>query len=97
MKFFLKVGIITLSIFLYLYNLGNFPGGMVRDEAALGYNSFSILQTGRDEHGQFLPINLESFGDWKLPLYSYLSTLPIKFLGLTIFTKKSIKGSGVTN
>ena len=30
------------------------------DEAALGYNAYSLLQTGRDEHGEAWPIHFKS-------------------------------------
>jgi uncharacterized membrane protein len=52
------------------------------DEAALGYNSYSILLTGRDEYGKLFPLTLRSFDDYKPALYSYLTTVPIKFIGL---------------
>lgn len=55
------------------------PTGLNRDETALGYNAFSILQTGRDEYGTWFPVSISSFGDQKLPAYVY--TL-IPFIGL---------------
>jgi len=53
------------------------------DEAALGYNAYSILQTGRDEYNQFLPLIFKSFGDYKPGLYVYLCLPFIKFFGLS--------------
>ena len=47
------------------------PAGLNRDEAALGYNAYSILKTGRDEYGKLFPISITSFGDQKLPGYVY--------------------------
>ena len=41
------------------------------DEAALGYNAYSISQTLRDEYGQFMPLIFKSFGDYKPGLYVY--------------------------
>ncbi len=75
--------IIIFASFLRLYNLSSIPPGVNRDEASIGYTSYSILQTGKDEYGRFLPLSFESFGDWKLPLYIYTSIPFVKVLGLT--------------
>lgn len=75
--------VIILAFFLRVYKLGEIPASLNPDEAALGYNAYSILKTGADEHGRLLPLALKSFGDWKLPVYSYLATISIAFFGLT--------------
>lgn len=79
----LLLGIFILALFLRGWQLGSIPPGLNRDEASIGYIAYSILQTGRDEHGKWLPISLQSFGDWKLPLYVYVSIPFIKFLSLS--------------
>jgi len=63
--------IIALSIFLRFFKLGSVPPELNRDEASLGYTAYSILKTGHEEHGKYWPVQIESFGDWKLPLYIY--------------------------
>lgn len=80
--------ILVLGIFLRVIFTNNFPSALNIDEAALGYNAFSILKTGADEHGRFLPLSLESFGDWKLPVYSYAAVIPIGILGLSEFSTR---------
>lgn len=53
---------------------------------AWGYNAYSLGIDGKDEFGRFLPHDyLESYGDFKPPVYAYLDILPIKFFGLTEF------------
>ena len=52
------------------------------DEAALGYNAYSILETAKDEYGQILPIIFKSFGDYKPGLYVYLVLPFIKIFGV---------------
>ncbi|MDD4938310.1 MAG: glycosyltransferase family 39 protein [Candidatus Shapirobacteria bacterium] len=52
------------------------------DEASLGYNAYSIINTGKDEYGQILPIIFKSFGDYKPGFYVYLAIPFIKFIGL---------------
>jgi uncharacterized membrane protein len=53
------------------------------DEYAFGYSSYSISKTGADEYGKFLPVITESFGDYKLALYSYFLLPFIKIFGLS--------------
>lgn len=79
----LLVLILTLGIFLRFYKLGEIPGSLNWDEVSWGYNAYSILLTGRDEHGSSFPLSFKAFGDYKQPVYVYLSVVPIKFLGLT--------------
>lgn len=52
------------------------------DEASIGYNAYSILKTGKDEYGQFLPLVFKSFGDYKPGLSVYLSLPFVYLLGL---------------
>jgi hypothetical protein len=72
------VAIFVFSLFIRLYSVSNTPP-LLWDEAALGYNAYSILQTGKDEFGQFLPLIFKSFGDFKPGLYTYL-TVPFVYL-----------------
>ena len=79
------IAILILAAVLRLFRLSGFPAGFNADEAALGYNAYSLMTTGRDEHGHMLPVNLESFGDFKPALYAYLLIPFIKIFGLTEF------------
>lgn len=89
-------GIIIAATFLRFYLLDKIPGTLNPDETALGYTAFSLLKAGIDEHGKFLPLALQSFGDWKLPGYSYLSILPIFIFGLNAFAVRFVSAaSGV--
>ena len=67
--------IIGVAAILRLYGLGTIPVELNRDEASIGYTSYSLLKTGADEYGRKWPLNLESFGDWKLPVYEW-ATIP---------------------
>lgn len=83
----LLLGLIVFIAFaLRFVNLGTLPPSLTWDEAAWGYNAYSLGIDGRDEFGRFLPLDyLESFGDFKPPVYAYLSIIPIKIFGLTEF------------
>ena len=79
--------ILFLAAFLRFYQLGVNPPSLAWDEAALGYNAYSIGETGRDEFGRFLPFDyFASFGDYKPPLYIYAAVLPVKIFGLNEFS-----------
>lgn len=82
---YLLILIIGIAIFLRFFALGSVPISPDWDEAALGYNAYSIMQTGRDEYGNFLPVVLRSFDDYKPALYAYLIIPFIKLFGLSIF------------
>ncbi len=71
------------SLFLNLYKKDSTPPGFNADEAAFGYNAYSISKTARDEYGTLLPLRLKSFGDYKMPLYSYLAAPFVGFMGLS--------------
>jgi 4-amino-4-deoxy-L-arabinose transferase-like glycosyltransferase len=74
--------IILLSALLRLYKIDSIPE-LNPDEAALGYNAYSLLQTGKDEHGTSYPLHFRSFGDFKPGGYVYLAMPFVKLLGLT--------------
>jgi 4-amino-4-deoxy-L-arabinose transferase-like glycosyltransferase len=81
--------IIILATFLRFFQLGTNPPSLTWDEVAWGYNAYSLGIDGRDEFGKFLPYEyLESFGDFKPPVYVYLDILPIKIFGLTEFATR---------
>jgi hypothetical protein len=66
MKESLKTKIILLLIFLSAFTVRlifSQKTPLLWDEAALGYNAYSVLETGHDEYGQFLPLIFKSFGD----------------------------------
>jgi 4-amino-4-deoxy-L-arabinose transferase-like glycosyltransferase len=66
-----------------LYQFGALPLSLNRDEVALGYNAFAIMESGIDEWGQKLPLTFKSFGDYKLPGYIYTLVSIIKAFGVS--------------
>ncbi len=80
------VACILISIFTRFVGLTKFPPSLYWEEAALGYDAYSILQTARDHHGHFLPlVAFESFGDYKPSFYFYSLVPSIAVFGLTDF------------
>ncbi len=74
--------ITAIALILRIVALDKFPSGFNADEAAIGYNAYSILKTGRDEYGEFLPLSFKSFGDYKPGLYFYFVLPFVAALGL---------------
>ena len=68
--------------FLRLYNLSNSPPSLNWDEAALGYNAYSISETGKDEYKVAYPIFTRSFDEYKSTIPVYLMIPSIKIFGL---------------
>ena len=81
----LLISILFLAFILRFWNLGKVPISPDWDEVALGYNAYSLIQTGRDEYGKFLPVILRSFDDYKPALYTYLTIPPVYLFGLNVF------------
>ncbi len=77
---------ILIAVFLQLYNRNSVPICLNGDEVAFAYNSISLSSTLRDEHGHLLPLRLQSFDDFKLPLYSYLSIPLLKLFSPDLFS-----------
>jgi len=73
--------IIIVGFLVRFININNYPP-LLWDEASLGYNAYSILKTGKDEYGQFLPLIFKSFGDYKPGLYVYLTVPFVALFGL---------------
>lgn len=66
--------IILLALFLRLYDIGGNPKAMYGDELTLVYDAYSILKTGRDQKGEFMPLFF-SMGGGRPAGYIY-STIP---------------------
>lgn len=87
---FKKPSPVLISIFLFLLAFGlriwqntNTPPSPYWEEVAIGYDAYSIWETGQDHHGNFLPlVAFPSFGDFKPPLYFYLTAPSVAIFGL---------------
>ena len=77
--------IVCVAAAVRFIGLGSVPPSPDWDEAALGYNAWSIVQTGRDEYGEWFPLIFRSFDDYKPGLYVYLAIPSILLFGLTTF------------
>jgi len=88
MNKYFKVGlflILFLAFSLRFIKVTSIPPSLNWDETSIGYNAYSILKTGRDEWGEFMPVHFKSFGEYKLPAQIYASIPAIAIFGLNEF------------
>lgn len=71
--------VVALATVLRVYRLDSVPPALFGDEVDVGYQAYSILKTGKDLYGRFLPIYIKSLSEYRAPLYIY-STVP--FVGI---------------
>ncbi|OGE32048.1 hypothetical protein A2631_02935 [Candidatus Daviesbacteria bacterium RIFCSPHIGHO2_01_FULL_44_29] len=85
---FVILVILILATFLRLYKLDTNPPSLSWDEAAVGYNAYSIANFGKDEWGKTFPLYFKSFEDDKHPVHIYFTALSVKLLGLNEFSTR---------
>ncbi|NOY74609.1 MAG: hypothetical protein GXP32_02315 [Kiritimatiellaeota bacterium] len=73
----------VVSVTLHFVELDVIPNGFYGDECAIGYNAWSILETGRDEYGTFLPVFFRCFDNYHDPVMVYTIAPLIKVWGLS--------------
>ena len=80
---FILACIVGLALFLRIYKVTQIPPSLSWDEVSIGYNAYSILKTGRDEHGKFFPVDaFVAYGDYKPVLPVYLTVPFVALFGL---------------
>ncbi|MEK6819142.1 MAG: glycosyltransferase family 39 protein [Nanoarchaeota archaeon] len=78
--------ILAVGLLIRFIGLGQLPPSLNWDEVSHGYNAYSILRTGKDEWGEFLPLtNFRAYGDYPLPVNLYLTIPSIALFGLNEF------------
>lgn len=87
-KVLILTSILLLALLLRTIGLANTPYPLNGDEAALGYNAYSIGHFGTDEYQNKFPLYFSSIGDYKYPLYTYLSVPLTLIFGLNAFSTR---------
>jgi 4-amino-4-deoxy-L-arabinose transferase-like glycosyltransferase len=80
---YILVFIIIFAAVFRLTHLSVSPPSLFGDELDLGYQAYSILKTGRDYQGNFLPLNFHSMAEWRTPLYLYTAVPSVLAFGVT--------------
>lgn len=82
--------IVFIAIVTRFVGLGEVPPSLNWDEVSHGYNAYSILKTGHDEWGNFMPTIFRAYGDYKLPVYIYLTAVSEFFFELNYFSVRLV-------
>lgn len=75
----LLVLILAVSFFVRIWDLTSAPPALYWDEMDAGYQAYSLLKTGKDYFGNPPGLVVQSFADYRAPLFIY-SLIP--FIGL---------------
>lgn len=83
-KTFLYIILIFLgALFIRLFLLNVIPVGFHGDEVNIAYNAWSLKETGKDINGNFLPIVINQWGDYRAAGYYYFTALSFFIFGLS--------------
>ena len=80
--------IFLFALLLRVYKLGTVPPSLNWDEAANGYNAYSIARWGKDEWGKRFPLVFTSFRDDKHPVAIYFTAPFVGIFGLNDFSAR---------
>lgn len=75
--------IFLLGFALRFYGLSKVPVSLFGDELEVGYQAYSILKTGRDYYGNFMPLHFHSLAEYRTPLYLYSCVPTVALFGIS--------------
>lgn len=81
--------IVLLGLLLRFINIDSNPKSMYGDSLTLVYDAYSILRTGKDQTGQFLPLYF-SMGGGRPALYIYATIPFVALFGPTALAARSV-------
>ena len=82
-RYLILTAFVLVGFLLRFVGQPSIPAGFHRDEAGIAYSAYSILQTGRDDWGQLLPLHTKALGDYPPAFYNYLVAASIPVFGLS--------------
>lgn len=82
----LSVLLLTVALLTRLSLLDQLPRGFNQDEAVIGYDAYALHLTGKNHHGQWMPLMFASFHDWTSPILNYLTVPFVALFGLSIWS-----------
>src|SRR3972149_9040197 len=75
--------ILIIASFLRLWKISEVPVSLFGDELDVGYQAYSVLKTGKDYYGNFMPIHFHSLAEWRTPLYLYSAVPTVALFGVS--------------
>ncbi len=83
MKKYILFLIVVIALFLRFWRIGEAPISLFGDELDVGYQAYSILKTGKDYYGNFMPLHFHSLAEWRTPVYLYSAVPTVAFFGIS--------------
>ena len=83
MRRHLLLTILIVTSILRLWKLDEVPVSLFGDELDVGYHAYSILKTGKDYSGNFMPLHFQSLAEWRTPLYLYSAVPTVAMFGIS--------------
>lgn len=77
------IAILALATVMRFWHLSQVPVSLFGDELDVGYQAYSVLKTGRDYSGNFLPLHFQSLAEWRTPLYLYAAVPSVAAFGIS--------------
>ncbi|MFZ5366033.1 MAG: ArnT family glycosyltransferase [Patescibacteria group bacterium] len=90
MKKIFLILVLAFAFFLRIWQIDQNPPSLNWDEVSHGYNAYSILKTDKDEWGVKFPLIFRAYGDYKLPVYIYLTAVSESIFGLNPFSVRLV-------
>ena len=75
------VFLLLISFLVRIYRINTLS--LFGDEIDVGYQAYSLLSTGKDYKGNFLPVYIQSLSESRAPLLIYCSVPGVAIFGLT--------------
>lgn len=75
--------ILLIAVFLRLWKLNSVPISLFSDELDVGYQAYSIIETGKDYSGNSWPLHFQSYSDNRTPFYIYSAVPTVAIFGIT--------------
>lgn len=76
------ITILCIAVFLRVFRLESVPPALFGDEIDVGYQAYSLLETGRDLTGRFMPFYVRSLTEFRTPLFIYSAVPFVGIFGL---------------
>jgi len=78
--------VILITLFGFLVRIAfinKVPPSLFGDEVDVGYQAYSILKTGKDYMGNFMPLHFQSLAEYRTPLYLYSAIPTVWMFGIS--------------
>lgn len=79
----LLIAILLIASFLRLWKITEVPVSLFGDELDVGYQAYSILETGKDYSGNPWPLHFQSLAEFRTPLYLYSAVPTVALFGIS--------------